>query len=325
MRKSVCSVVAATLVTLMASASPALAVAEDSAPTNPVLEALGNATAEANAPYQSVLSDVASTDPNPDVDAIAATVNNVDVRVPFDPSDRLTLDTAVSGSISLQLPFADDAHDAVVIADGIVAYDNRNGSLSVPVVKTEGSLQVTTVIVEASAPTEYRYDLTIPEGGAINELDNGALVIVDENGSFRAGIAPAWAKDANGAEVPTHYVVNGSSVTQVVEHGPTVSYPVVADPYLSVQMVKGVYWEKRDPRGLTLVVTPTDGARLFGGAYLAGVGGWPEVEARVGDQSVQMEWQYICHQQFAFLKATWNLDTWVSRNSYADSIANKCN
>jgi hypothetical protein len=39
----------------------------------------------------------------------------------------------------------------------------------------------------------------------------------------------------------------------------------------------------------------------------------------------QLQWQYICHQKFAFLKATWNLDTWVRRGSYADSVAHKCN
>lgn len=44
-------------------------------------------------------------------------------------------------------------------------------------------------------------------------------------------IAPAWARDAAGRKIPTHFEVNGTTVSQVVEHrGVGVSYPVVADP-----------------------------------------------------------------------------------------------
>jgi hypothetical protein len=42
-------------------------------------------------------------------------------------------------------------------------------------------------------------------------------------------IAPAWALDARGRSVPTHYLLSGGTITQVVEHGGA-TYPVVADP-----------------------------------------------------------------------------------------------
>lgn len=34
-------------------------------------------------------------------------------------------------------------------------------------------------------------------------------------------------------DIPTHYVVNGNTLTQIVEHTsvPNVAYPVVADPF----------------------------------------------------------------------------------------------
>ncbi|QWL30908.1 DUF2599 domain-containing protein [Rathayibacter toxicus] len=101
----------------------------------------------------------------------------------------------------------------------------------------------------------------------------------------------------------------------------------MADPYLGLQMVADTSWTIRDSRGRTLIVTPTGWARSFGGAYLAGEYGWPEVEQRQPSMrgNAQMKWQYICHQQFAFLKSTWNLDTWVHRDNYLDSVAHACN
>ncbi|WKB36474.1 hypothetical protein QS257_05045 [Terrilactibacillus sp. S3-3] len=41
---------------------------------------------------------------------------------------------------------------------------------------------------------------------------------------------PAWAKDANGNNVHTHYEVNGDTITQVIDTDNTTAYPVVADP-----------------------------------------------------------------------------------------------
>lgn len=43
-------------------------------------------------------------------------------------------------------------------------------------------------------------------------------------------IDASWALDANGKPVPTHYEVNGTTLTQVVEHAAGTAYPVVADP-----------------------------------------------------------------------------------------------
>ena len=43
-------------------------------------------------------------------------------------------------------------------------------------------------------------------------------------------IEPAWAKDAEGKSVPTHYEINGNTITQVVEFDENTAFPVVADP-----------------------------------------------------------------------------------------------
>lgn len=43
-------------------------------------------------------------------------------------------------------------------------------------------------------------------------------------------VASPWAIDANGGKVPTHYVINGNSIIQIVETTPSTAFPVTADP-----------------------------------------------------------------------------------------------
>ncbi|WP_257131989.1 hypothetical protein [Bacillus toyonensis] len=41
---------------------------------------------------------------------------------------------------------------------------------------------------------------------------------------------PAWAKDANGNPVSTHYKVEGNKLIQVVDFDENTAFPVIADP-----------------------------------------------------------------------------------------------
>lgn len=44
-------------------------------------------------------------------------------------------------------------------------------------------------------------------------------------------VLPAWARDANGVAVSTHFALKGNKLVQYVDHRqPGVAYPVVADP-----------------------------------------------------------------------------------------------
>ncbi|MEJ9209242.1 hypothetical protein [Paenibacillus larvae] len=40
----------------------------------------------------------------------------------------------------------------------------------------------------------------------------------------------AWAKDANGNDIPTHYEIRGNDLVQKVEFNENTAFPVVADP-----------------------------------------------------------------------------------------------
>jgi hypothetical protein len=88
------------------------------------------------------------------------------------------------------------------------------------------------VITGANAPTSYRFAFAVDGKPAVlRPVDGGGIEVLTSTGAVVNSIAPAWAKDATGAEVPTSYSVNGNVLTQTVDHAGA-AYPVVADPRL---------------------------------------------------------------------------------------------
>ena len=98
----------------------------------------------------------------------------------------------------------------------------------------DGSIQILTVIDDASAPTEFAYPISVPGGARLSATDDGGAVVLDADGLVVAEIAAPWATDARGASVATRYEIRGSTLIQHVAHDAAgVVYPVVADPTLS--------------------------------------------------------------------------------------------
>ena len=169
------------------------------------------------------------------VDAISASVAGTPVTIPVDPSDELTMGQG-TGAISVSLPFAQSADDAAVEKPGVVSYDNNNGSITVPVVQQDGSLQINTVVEDESSPRQYRYELGISSDAKLVARQDGSVAIVDATNAPIAVIGAPWATDSSGAPVATHYEVVGTSVTQIIEPTSTTRFPVVADPKLTLQV-----------------------------------------------------------------------------------------
>ncbi|UOE43008.1 hypothetical protein [Agromyces larvae] len=88
------------------------------------------------------------------------------------------------------------------------------------------------VVLDGKAPTEYSYTVTVDGGPAILSLDEtGRVTVKNADGSVANVIGAAWAVDDAGNQVPTRYEVDGSTLTQHVNHAGA-QYPVVADPAL---------------------------------------------------------------------------------------------
>lgn len=188
-----------------------------------------DAVAAIHAVVPESLSALASASSDSDT-AAAATLPGGRVDVPVDPADGVGL----GETLRIGLPFAEQASDA---ADsqlpGVVAFDNNNGSTTVPLLKADGTLQLNTVIENAHAPRRYDYPMDVPAGASLAQGSDGTVAVVTADGSPLFVFGDAWAKDARGIPVPTHYEVNGNTLSQVIEFNEHTAFPVVADPSTS--------------------------------------------------------------------------------------------
>ncbi|NQX12280.1 hypothetical protein HQQ80_11635 [Microbacteriaceae bacterium VKM Ac-2855] len=301
------------------------------------IDVLQDVTDQAASPSETVLDDVANVHTDEvGVSSIDATVAGIDVDVPTDPSRPITLDSERVDPIAISLPFASQADDSIALADGVVSFDNGNSSTTVAVVKDDGSVQMATILADESAPTHYRYVLDVPEGGALVPTDDGGVMVVDREGAFVAGVAPAWAQDATGVAVPTHYEVDGVDLVQVVDHSATsISYPVTADPWLGINLFDRMstttdqgqprYMLYRSAWGAANSASPGTSQSIFLNA------GWAEASSRwpALRSKESLHQQYDCHAIYALLKPgeSWNLEKFRSNNSGwgASATSHWCN
>lgn len=268
----------------------------------------------------------------------AATINveGNEVTLPSSTADPLELTRADGTSVSVRLPKREARVESNMIASGVIGYDNGDGSHTVPLVKNDGSVQITTVIEGPNSPTTYGYDFDLP-GDAKLKREGDSILFISGKGAVVGGIAPAWAVDANGVPVPTRYEIEGNTLTQVVEHGKGVAYPVVADPLWGTDLIQSAGWISRN--GLvSLSLVPT-GWNRFNAAFGPAISeGWNEALAKTPSSIVngrwytratanttQMYWQYQCHQVLGFAKSEWNLEPSNYRPTYADYSLNGCN
>lgn len=155
--------------------------------------------------------------------------NKTTITLPETTLEPVLLDSR-AGNLSIGLPHP-DAGAVAKVAGGVITFDNGDGSHTVPVAKNDGSVQITTVIDNARAPTRYSYPLGVPEGGVIAIVEGGQVLVTDGSGAPVGLIKAPWAKDANGTNVPTHYELDGNVLSQVVDiKTPGIVFPVVADP-----------------------------------------------------------------------------------------------
>ncbi|MGL5828365.1 MAG: DUF2599 domain-containing protein [Angustibacter sp.] len=257
-----------------------------------------------------------------------------------DTAVETTISGAEPGRISLRraqeldrltvtLPKGRSTSRPALAGDGSAVYLDGDSGTDIAVQAFDHGARIQVIIKGAVGATQYGY--AFPEGSLITLQDNGGVLIVDARGYFVGGLAPPWAKDRSGGDIPTRYVVKGSSITQVVDHRQAgIQYPVTADPWIFRDLISSATWRYESGRGYTLQVTPTSWSRAFGGSYAVGAAGWSELYAKYSSRGLNtnldgMRDQFICHQQFAFDKSTYNLDEWRPNYSYASTVNSYCN
>ncbi|WP_229663198.1 hypothetical protein [Microbacterium album] len=121
-------------------------------------------------------------------------------------------------SVSIWLPATAAVAEDSVGGQGVRLFEHGNGATSVPLVKDDGSVQILTILDDATAPDSYSYSIDVAEGATLTVDEDGAVHITSASGEFIGGVATAWAVDANGAPVRTSYQVDGTTLTQLIDH-----------------------------------------------------------------------------------------------------------
>lgn len=152
------------------------------------------------------------------------------VQVPAAASEGVSMSVG-DFELNISLPHATAADSGQLLGDGTTVYPS-DGASSNAVVPTAGGVQLLSVLEGREASESYSYDLNISSGHRLEATADGGARVVDEQGTVKVEFEAAWAEDASGAAVPTHYSVEGNTLTQIVEHKDldNVSYPIVADP-----------------------------------------------------------------------------------------------
>jgi hypothetical protein len=119
-----------------------------------------------------------------------------------------------------------------VSTDGTVVYtDAAPGAAAAAQLTDDGGVRVLMTIDNATAAHEYRFPLDLPEGANASVLETGVVALTGPNGEDLGSIAPAWAKDANGAPIPSSFSLEGTTLVQHVDFDAATAFPVVIDPW----------------------------------------------------------------------------------------------
>ncbi len=198
--------------------------------------------------------------------------NGVTVVAPANAGDPVAIATPSGPPVTMELPVP--AATAATVIDGLSVYPTRHGAVTQSATDTGGS-RTSFVLNDANAPTSYPVDIQAGDGGSLVLEPDGSVTIRNPDGSVSSGLAAPWAKDADQNPVPTHYTIEGNTVTQHIDTTNVTAWPVVADPF----------WTSfsRYTRCILGVGVPIGAAW----AFVAYIGGWAGLQVLATNYSAR--------------------------------------
>jgi hypothetical protein len=175
-----------------------------------------------------------ATDARPDFEAAvqqagqpAAVEANADVAVPQEAESDVSA-MAADGSL---LRFSIPAQGPASVRDETAIFDGASASNSVGVQRTADGVRALVGIAAPDAAERYSFTAS-GDAASLAPQDDGSVLASRSDGTAIGRVEKPWARDANGAEVPTHFEIAGATLTQIIDHrsGPY-AYPIVADPF----------------------------------------------------------------------------------------------
>lgn len=264
-------------------------------------------------------------------DLVAESANgSAQVALALDAEEISLTDLKSGTSVAIGLPVEAEVERPAVAQDGTVIYqESGEGGVDIAAqVIADGSIRVQTIISDRTSPHEFSYPLTLPAGTILELTDDGGVLASDAHGGFVAGVRPPWAKDSQGNDVATAYRIEGNTIVQTVAESDARVYPVVADPWLGIDLIEKVtrVWDSAK-KGYRYSVFPTWWGRV-GASRLARGDAWSETKKKGVPQTSTLENQFLCHYDNRVLvafKGSWNLEAYTKDRGYWGFMANLCN
>lgn len=278
-------------------------------------------------PEQEVIDAIVSAEPDVDFDlgeAVAADGAGFGRSAKAEQDQQLLTDDHIEGVFgegsSLVVPGGTDVETFQQTSTGaqVLSGGLGDGIDTVLVERDEGdSLQIFTVIDESSDAERFSYEF---KGFDVRQIDEALIATSADGGEWM--LAPAWAKDANGASVPTHYELNESNtLVQVVDHvDGDYAYPIVADPFLGQNLFKNLHRDKwKNDYRYNGSLTAFGWVVYTGAGYVPGLAAGQVVLNNQGWNEWRKKWpaitnkatlrqQFSCHALGAIGAGEWNLE-----------------
>jgi hypothetical protein len=212
----------------------------------------------------------------------AAQQNN-EVDVPTSGESEIVA-AGVGGTVTIDTP----AKGRGEVADDELTrvYNGEHDDSRVAVQPTADGVRAAIAIDSADAPERYPFELGGDAERLVLDVQDGSVWVFGNGKQPLGHFESPWAYDAEGRTVPTHYEVNGTTLTQVVEHkAGDFTYGIAADPKWNKKWIKKFKKLFKACLGLTLsteallqlVSSPNKAAKFmvrrlgwFGAVYCGG-------------------------------------------------------
>lgn len=155
--------------------------------------------------------------------------------IPTDPDEPLTFNSADmpadDGRVEMHLPADLDLSHGKPAGSDTVVFESTAENIFMTAESVEGGTRIHSVIGGSDAPHTFSYEMSIPTDAQWKMYPDDSIVVSGSAGEVISMVAPPWAKDADGAPVPTTFEFDGHTLTQHVYANPDQhSYPIIADP-----------------------------------------------------------------------------------------------
>lgn len=193
-------------------------------------------------------------------------------------ADGVVQSTAADGStVGIGLP--GNNAPGVKTGHGTIVYPGAGNNADLAVQPTESGVRTLITLNNADAPTEYRFDLGLPQGAEAERLADGSVLVIKDD-EILGMFATPWAKDSHGASVPTSYRVEGTTLIQTISTTTGTAFPVVADP---------AWWDKTKEIAGGMVSDTWNSMKCgaaLGAAFIPGAKAYKAIKAAGGVKKV---------------------------------------